>query len=171
MTGFLDFLVTIWDRVVFARVVESWERGVRFRRGKPETKQLGAGVWFQWPLIDRIEVIPVMPRYIDLPTQSVTTSDNETVTFSANICYEIDNAVLAYTEVHDLEDFMSRASMGHLHGKIHEWNLGELMAHLKELEKSLEGMLGTRVKRWGIRVLDVKLTDMVRCRQYRLYQM
>jgi regulator of protease activity HflC (stomatin/prohibitin superfamily) len=174
MTGFLEFLGRIWGSIVFCRIIETWQQGVRFRRGKPEAKPLPAGIWFHWPTLDRIEPVPCKPRYIDLPVQSVTTQDNETVTFSANICYDIENAVLAITEVHDLEDFMSRASMGHLHGKIHERNLGQLMADLKELEKSLEGTLHTRVKRWGIRVLDVKLTDMVRAGfrtgQVRLYQ-
>ena len=167
---FLDWLTALWDRVTFACIIESWEQGVRFRRGKPEDAPLPAGLWFHWPFVDRIEVLPIMARYIDLPTQSVTTADDQTVTFSANICYEIENAVLAYTEIHDLEDYMARASMGHLHGKIHEWSLADLMAHLKDLEKSLEGTLQTRVKRAGIKVLDVKLTDMVKSRQFRLFQ-
>ncbi len=167
--NFLDFLTAIWDRVTFGRVIEGWESGVRFKRGRVQPEPLGAGIWWHWPFVDRIEVIPIRPRYIDLPTQSVTTADGEAVSFSANICYEIENAVLAYTEVHDLEDFVSRASMGHLHGRIHAWTLAELMAGLKDLEKSLEGTLQTRVKRWGIRVLDVRLTDMVRSRVYRLY--
>lgn len=170
MTSLFEFLTTIWRELVPARIIESWEQGIRFRRGEPDPDPLGPGIWFFKPFLDRIEVIPTKPRFIDLPTQSVTTQDNQTVTFSANICYEIENAVLAYTEVHDLEDFMSRASMGHLHGKIHEWSLVDLMAHLKDLEKSLEGTLQTRVRKWGIKVLDVKLTDMVKTRQYRLYE-
>ncbi len=169
MTGFFDWIMAIWEDFKFFRLIEVWQGGCRFRRGVPESKPLGAGVWFYWPIIDRIEVIAIRPSYLDLPTQSVTTADGRTVTFSANVCYEISNAVLAYTEVHDLEHFIIRAAMGHLHGKIHDWTHADLMAHLKDLEKSLESTLETRTKKWGVRILDVKLTDMVQTRTYRLY--
>ncbi len=169
MTGLFDWLISIWENLKFFRIVSSYEQGVRFRRGQPEPHPLGAGIWFYWPIFDRIEVLAIRAAYLDLPTQSVTTADGRIVTFSANVCYETHNAVLAYTEVHDLEHFIVRAATGHLHGKIHEWTHADLMSHLKDLEKSLEGTLETKVKKWGVRILDVKLTDMAATRTYRLF--
>lgn len=174
MGGLLDFLRSIWDSIVICRIVENWSHGVRFRRGVPEAKPLTAGVWFHWPHIDRIAIVPIKERFVDLPVQSATTADGFEVTFSANIGYSIFDGVLACTEVHDLEDAMSRIAMGHLHRRIHEWKLAQLMEDLAKLEKSLEGTLTTRVKRWGCQIDDVGITDMVRtglrCGQVRVYQ-
>lgn len=167
---FIDWLLSIWKELVPVSIVESWEAGVRFRRGVPETEQLMAGVWFFVPFFDRIEVIPTRARFIDLPVQSVTTADGVEVALSANIGYEITDAVKAYTEVHDYEESLARLAAGHLHRRIHAWRYEELVASLGELEKSLEGTLTTRSKRWGIVIRDVGITDLVRARAYRLLQ-
>ena len=166
--GFIDLLALIWDRVTFAKVVESWERGVRFRRGTPEPAPLEAGLWWHWPLVDRIEVIPWRERFIDLPVQSITTADGLEVALSANIGYEITDAVKAYTEVHDYEESLARLAAGHLHRKIHEWTYHELVGAIGKLEKSLEGTLSTRSRPWGITIRDVGITDLVKARAYRL---
>ena len=168
--SFIDFLLSIWREIIPARVVESWERAVRFRRGIPESAHVGPGlVWF-WPFLDRVEIIPTKERFIDLPVQSITTADGVEVALSANVGYEIVDAVKAYTEVHDYEESLGRLAAGHLHRRIHEWQYAELVAGLGKLEKSLEGTLTTRAKPWGIVIRDVGITDLVRARAFRLLQ-
>jgi regulator of protease activity HflC (stomatin/prohibitin superfamily) len=165
---FVDWLLAVWKELCFIVVVESWERGVRFRRGQPEPEQLGTGVWFFWPFLDRIELIPVVRRFIDLPMQRITTADGIEVALSANIGYEITDAVKAYTEVHDYEVSLARLAAGHLHRRIHAWTYPELVSSLGRLEDSLEGTLTTRSKPWGIQIQDVGITDMVKQRAYSL---
>lgn len=165
---FVDWLLAVWKEVCFVVVCESWERGVRFRRGIPEPRQLGAGVWFFVPFVDRIELIPVVERFIDLPMQRITTADGVEVALSANIGYEITDAVKAYTQVHDYEESLARLAAGHLHRRIHEQTYDDLMGGLAKLERSLEGTLTTRSKPWGIVIQDVGITDMVRQRAYSL---
>jgi regulator of protease activity HflC (stomatin/prohibitin superfamily) len=165
---FVDWLVGLWREVCFAVVVESWESGVRFRRGHPQPKPLGPGIWFFWPFLDRIEVIPRQLRFIDLPMQRITTQDGVEIALSANIGYAITDAVKAYTEVHDYEESLARLAAGHLHKRVHAWTYAELVENLGQLEKSLEGTLETRSKRWGIEISVVGITDMVRQRAYSL---
>ena len=168
----MDIFGRLWDWLVEKsplQIIESWEQGIRFRNGVPDPRPLGAGWWCIVPVLWRVEVIPVMPRYIDLPTQSVTTADAVELTFSANICYEIVDAVAAYTSIHDYEDYMSRLAMGHLHEKVSEWKYAELMADRKKLQKSCASTLSTRAEKAGIKINDVKLTDMVKSRAYRIY--
>jgi regulator of protease activity HflC (stomatin/prohibitin superfamily) len=167
---FIDWLLSIWKEIVPVAVVESWERGCRFRRGVPEPTELGPGIWFFVPFFDRIEIIPTKARFIDLPVQSIATADGVEIALSANIGYEITDAVKAYTEVHDYEESLARLAAGHLHRRIHEQTHAELVANLGKLEKSLEGTLTTRAKKWGIVIQDVGVTDLVKARAYRLLQ-
>ena len=167
---FIDWLLSIWKEIVPVVICESWEQGVRFRRGVPEPEPLGPGVWFFIPFLDRIEVIPRQLRFIDLPIQRITTRDGVEIALSANIGYEIANAVMAYTEVHDYEESLARLAAGHLHTRVHAWTYPELVENLGKLEKSLEGTLETRSKRWGIVIQVVGITDMVRQRAYSLLQ-
>ncbi len=165
---FVDWILALWKELCFIVVIENWEAGVRFRRGFPESKQLTAGVWFFWPFVDRIELIPVVQRFIDLPMQRITTADGVEVALSANIGYTITDAVKAYTEVHDYEVSLARLAAGHLHSRVHGWTHPELVASLGKLEKSLEGTLTTRSKAWGIVIESVGITDMVKQRAYSL---
>jgi regulator of protease activity HflC (stomatin/prohibitin superfamily) len=165
---FIDWLLTIWKEIVPIVVCESWEQGVRFRRGIPEEKALGPGIWFFIPFFDRIEIIPIQLRFIDLPIQRVTTRDGIEIALSANIGYAINDAVLAYTEVHDYEESLARLAAGHLHRRVHAWTYPELVENLGKLEESLEGTLTTRSKRWGIEIRVVGITDMVRQKAYSL---
>jgi len=167
---FIDWLLSIWKEIVPVVVIESWEAGCRFRRGNPEPKHLGPGIWWFVPFFDRIEVVAVKARFIDLPVQSITTKDGVEVALSANIGYEITDAVKAYTEVHDYEESLSRLAAGHLHRKIHAWEYRELVAEVRDLEAGLERSLTTRAKWWGIRIVDVGITDLVKARAYRLLQ-
>ena len=167
---FIDWLLSIWKEIVPVVICESWEQGVRFRRGVPEAKPLGPGVWFFVPFFDRIEIIPRQLRFIDLPIQRITTQDGVEIALSANIGYEIVDAVKAYTEVHDYEESLGRLAAGHLHKRVHGWTYAQLVESLGDLEKSLEGTLTTRSKRWGIVIQCVGITDMVRQRAYSLLQ-
>jgi regulator of protease activity HflC (stomatin/prohibitin superfamily) len=167
---FIDWLLSIWKEIVPVCVVESWEQGVRFRRGVPQPKPLGAGIWFFVPFFDRIEVIPRQLRFIDLPMQRITTKDGMEIALSANIGYEITNAVAAYVEVHDYEESLARLAAGHLHKRVHAWTYPELVENLGQLEESLERTLTTRSKKWGIVIQVVGITDMVRQRAYSLLQ-
>jgi regulator of protease activity HflC (stomatin/prohibitin superfamily) len=137
---FIDWLLTIWKEIVPIVVCESWEQGVRFRRGIPEEKALGPGIWFFIPFFDRIEIIPIQLRFIDLPIQ----------------------------QVHDYEESLARLAAGHLHRRVHAWTYPELVENLGKLEESLEGTLTTRSKRWGIEIRVVGITDMVRQKAYSL---
>jgi regulator of protease activity HflC (stomatin/prohibitin superfamily) len=163
---FIDWLLTIWKEVVPVVVIENWEAGCRFRRGVPEARQLGPGIWWFVPFFDRIEILPRQMRFIDLPIQRITTKDGVEIALSANIGYEIADAVKAYTEVHDYEESLGRLAAGHLHRRVHGWTYPELVENLGKLETSLEGTLTTRSKAWGIVIQVVGITDMVRQKAY-----
>lgn len=149
-------------------IVKSFEQGVRFRFGR-DVAQLGPGVYFAWWWFEEIETVIVVPRVINLPSQSITTSDRVAVTFSANIEFAIDNARDYYCKVTDFDHSLRNAAMGHLARKIRDWTVVELAEHQNELERSLERTLTTYVREWGVTIRDVRLTDLVPTAGYRLF--
>jgi regulator of protease activity HflC (stomatin/prohibitin superfamily) len=105
----------------------------------------------------------------NLPTQSITTKDDVTVTFSANIRFRISDVLLNLTEVHNFEASLEGAAMVHLAQRVRAWSWKELVENQKKLETSLADTLTTRVKRWGVEILEVGLTDLVKGKVYRFY--
>jgi hypothetical protein len=64
---------------------------------------------------------------------------------------------------------MEGLAMVHLAQKVRDYTWPELVAHQKDLERSLKNTLTTRVKKWGVEIVEVGLTDLVRSRSYRLF--
>lgn len=151
------------------RIVHSYQRGVRFSRGVAQAAQLEPGVHWFLPLFQSIEVVSVASEVLNLPTQTVTTLDGEPVSFSANIEYQVVDVVAMYCNVQDFEASVIGAAMGHLATKVRKNNYLDLVAEQSPLERSLRDTLTTRLKEWGVKVLDVRLTDFVRARAYRVY--
>ena len=160
----IDFIIELKGFVV----IRCYERGVRFRNGRVTEGQLVPGVFFYVPLLWSIEVVPIVEDVIDLPTQSITTADGKMVSFSANISFTVEDAVLLYTEVQDFGENLSRVACGHLAMRVREWSWEELQSSQRKLESSLRDTLTTRVKGWGVRILECRLTDCVQAKQIRL---
>lgn len=152
------------------RIVRVYQRGVRFWLGRVVGEQLGPGLYSFLPFFGSIEMVDVVEDVVDLPTQSVTTNDGKGVTFSANVCYEITDAVLHWTAVQDFHDNMSRAACSHLAVRVREQSYADLSSAegQKKLEASLKGTLTTKVRPWGVQVLSVNLTDLVAAKHFRL---
>jgi regulator of protease activity HflC (stomatin/prohibitin superfamily) len=165
-TKLLDFLHDLWP----LRIVRVYQRGVRFKFGIVTEPQLPPGWYAFWPFFWAIEVVDVVEDVLDLPTQSVTTADGKTVTFSANVSYEVLDASLLYTSVQDFENNFSRVASGHLAMRVREWKWDELMENRRKLELSLRDTLTTRVKGWGCQIIECRLTDCVQAKQFRLIQ-
>lgn len=167
----MGWLQLVFDKIEYLwplRHIRSWERGVFMCCGWTYKKQLSPGVWPFIPWFMAIEVLPVVEDVIDLPTQSITTSDGRMVSFSANVSYEVTDVVALYTQVQDFGENLSRVAAGHLAMRVREWSWDELQEGQRKLESSLRDTLTTRVKGWGVRILETRLTDMVQAKQFRL---
>ncbi len=158
-------------------VVPPYAQGVRMFCGRiydhgsghPWTGNLSPGLWLRMPWVWPIEVVHVVPQVVNLPTQTVTTADGLALSFSANIQFEIDDATASWTKVQNVSDSVSFLCMSVLARKIRACTLQESLDGARELERSIERSLSTRLKEWGVRVTDVGLTDMVRSRALRIY--
>ena len=105
------------------------------------------------------EAYEIVDDVIDLPVQSVITKDKKLVCFKVNIGYRIVDVVAHGCGVQDFVESTAGLAMTHLAQRVRELTLVDLEADLKVLEKSLEGTLTTRMKKWGTEVFNVGFTD------------
>ena len=150
------------------RIIHSFERGVKFRLGR-DIAELQPGLHFFWPYFEDIEVINVVPEVINLPTQSLTTLDGHHISFSANIEFEVHDARAMFCGVQDFQNSLMNMAMNHLAYRVRDWTWQELREGQRELERSIKDTLTTRVKKWGVTVLSVGITDLVETQTYRIF--
>jgi len=137
-------------------IIKSYARGVRWTLGR-NPKELKPGPhWRVW-LIHQVEEYNVVDEVLDLPVQSVITKDDKPICFSVNIGFRVTDVVTHCTGVQDFNESTAGLAMTHLAQRVREKTLADLVAEggLKDLEKSLEGTLTTRLKAWGATVFSV----------------
>lgn len=152
------------------RVIRVYERGVVLRWGIPH-RVMEPGWNWRWPCnVEEVTEIPVVEQTMDLMVQSVTTTDDVSVTFSVNIVYCVSDPTLHHTAVQDFARSAEGYARLHLAKRVRDKTWRELLNDQKALETSLEGTLSTRLKPWGAEVVAVGFTDLTRARPFRLFQ-
>ena len=150
------------------KIVRSYERAVRFWLGKPGG-ELAPGFWWTFPGLLTMEVVDTRSDTSNLPTQSVTTSDGRSVTFSANVEFSITDAVAYVTGVQQFDFSLTNVAMSHLAKRVRAWTWDELVTEQRQLELSLRDTMTTRAKRWGVTIHDVGITDLTCAKTMRFY--
>lgn len=165
----LSRIAELWP---FARV-RTWERGVRFRYWPwlkhPSVEVVAPGIWFAFWWFEEVLAESVVQQTQNLPTQSITTKDDVAVSFSMNFLYEVTDIEAKCTKVHDFDESLVNLAMLHLAKRVRRVRWPYLRDHQARLERSIRRALEKQTSEWGVRIVDVGLTDMVRARQYRLY--
>lgn len=172
MTWIDALLSNFWAVINFFRpyrVLRPYERGVVFRLGRYHRTMHEGFNWLIPCRIEEVDDVTVAEETRNLLTQSVTTKDDITVTFSCNIVFQCVDPEAYRINVHDPDASLDALAMTHLAARAREWTWAELRENQAELERSLKGTLTTRVKRWGIEVIAVGFTDFVRAKPLRLY--
>lgn len=166
-----NVLAYIFDRLYLLwpfRIVHSFQQGVRFWLGR-DVAELQPGFYVFCPFLGSIELVDVAQDVINLPVNSVTTQDGRSISFSANIVFEIANARKKYVKVQDFGTSLDALASGHLAACVR----GQLWETVQEdqdaLEEEIKRRLQKAVTKWGVKIVAVHITDMVEARQYRLF--
>jgi len=151
------------------RVARDYERFVVFRMGMYH-RTGGPGWLWLWPFgVEDAELIDIREETGNLPSQSVTTADGKTITFGCNLVYRVVDPQKYQCEVLDFDHSLGTYAMTHLHRRLREMTAADIIAGQRDLERSLEGTLSTRLKKWGAEIVSVGFTDFAQTKQFRLF--
>lgn len=131
--------------------------------------ELGPGMHRLIPWVETLNEESVVSKTYELPIQNITTKDDKSVTFAVNVTLHIHDVRANVLDVHDFEDSMHGTARIHLAQRTRDMTWRELLDNQKDLEKSLQGTLTTRLRKWGATVTDVGFTDLSHTRPYRIY--
>lgn len=160
-----EFLEYIFNAFKIWVIVQKWESGLRVRNGK-KIKLLRPGLHFKIPYFDSVYVQEVRLRVVSMPTQTITTKDNETITLSAAIGYSITDIEKLYLTLFHPETTVKNIAMSFISDYIstraaESLKLDDLEAAAVEHLKKLD---------YGIDFSYLKLTNFARVKTYRLIQ-
>lgn len=148
------------------RHLECTDIGVSIHRGD-RIKSLPPGLHVYWPIWTSIYTRPGNLQTVNLPTQALTTHDNQIVVVGGMVRYEFERSdaavVRALVDTDDVESAIIDESLAAFCDLITTRSMRELQEERSRLNRSLTGKLSTRLGRYGVVVLRAQLTDFSPC--------
>lgn len=146
-------------------IIDEWEEGIVLRNGK-YIKTVRAGLYFKIPLFDSVWRHNVITQSIDIPPQSITTADNKNVIVKGIIRFTIVDIKAFLLTITQPQDVLTDTTGGMIRDIIEETRWEGIV----DIDRKLTSEVGKFVKKWGIKVEKVTLTDLQIANSIRIIQ-
>lgn len=163
LSGLSDILNQIVNLFQWWIVIAPWEGAIRVRRGN-KIKVLGPGIHMRVPALDRFFVQTMRKRYMNTPTQTVTTLDRQAVTVSGGTAYKISDIGALYNSLSAAEDVIQIETMALVTEYIATRYISDITPD------KIQNYVGAnlRLERYGLTDVEFCVTDFVVVKTYRI---
>lgn len=158
--GFIIPVVVIGGVLIFmaVKILKEYERGVVFTLGRLGG-QVGPGLVWIWPFIQRVVVVDQRTVTMDVPPQDVITKDNVSIKVNAVIYFRVVDPGKAIVKVENFLYATSQLSQTTLRSVCGEAELDELLSKREHINKRIQEILDHQTDPWGIKVIMVEVKD------------
>ncbi|MCK5384008.1 MAG: slipin family protein [Alphaproteobacteria bacterium] len=153
---FLVFLVI----VLFAsiRIIQEYERGVIYTLGR-YTSNRGPGIQIIIPVLQRVLLVDMRIRTVDVPSQDVISKDNISVKVNAVLYYRVIDPGMAINKVENFVMATSQLAQTTLRSILGKHEMDEMLAKRDELNSAIQEILDQQTEGWGIKVTNVEIKN------------
>ncbi|MCB9479752.1 MAG: slipin family protein [Deltaproteobacteria bacterium] len=138
------------------RVLNEYERGVVFRLGRV-TPEIGPGLKWIIPGIDRLVKVSTRIITMDIPPQDVITRDNVTVKVNAVFYFRVMEPTKAILEVENYIYATSQLAQTTLRSVLGEVELDDLLSNREKINEKLQQIIDEQTDPWGVKVTAVEV--------------
>lgn len=159
-------LQNIWSLVPVSTIY-SFQRGAKFRFGRPVKEYRPGRIVTWWPFIECVEILTSVPQVIETQAQTFETQDGKTITVSIAVEYHTTRATDWFSRQSVEGSLVNMAQVALTDAsRTHDW------ANFKEdgeaIEEDVLSALQKRVISWGVEVTHVGIINCARTRLIRL---
>ena len=159
----IEYLIKFGKDALPFVIVELWNEAVLLRFGKYNCV-LKPGIHFKIPFFDSIWETEIITQSLDMNPQSITTEDGRNIVVKAIIRYSVFDTKTYVTSIMKPHDVLVDTTQGMIREIIEDTRWNDLVGIDTELTKKV----GQFMKRWGIKVEKVTLTDLAEIASYRV---
>lgn len=161
--GLNDFISQLLGFFQWWIVVAPFESVIRIRRGK-KVAVLKPGIHFRIPVLDRFFVQRNRKRYMNTPTQAVTTLGRREITVSGGTAYSIVDIAKLYDTLSDPEDVIIIETQSLVASFIADHNLTDI--NPEAIQRYVSDNLD--LEQYGLGDVSFLVTDFVCVKTYRI---
>lgn len=140
------------------KIVQEYERGVIFRLGRLVGAR-GPGLFFIFPIIDRMVKVDLRVVTLDVPSQEAITRDNVTVRVNAVVFFRVVDPSAAIVQVEDFRLATWNISQTTLRNVLGQSELDDLLSNREEINQKLQIIIDEATEPWGVKVSIVEVKD------------
>lgn len=152
------FVFLVFLAMSAIKILKEYERGVIFRLGRLSGAK-GPGLFWLWPIIEKMVKVDLRVITQDVPAQDVITKDNVSVKVNAVVYFRVFDPDKAIVEVEDFLYATSKLAQTTLRSVVGEAELDELLAERERINDRIAGILDEGTDPWGIKVAKVEVKD------------
>lgn len=156
----IPFAIFCFVFVLRIKQIDQYERGVFFVRGK-FTGVKNPGWTIYCPIFQKIHIVDIRTRAVDVPYQEAITKDNIPVRINAVVYYSVTDVSKAVLEVLDYHNAVSQLAQTTMRNTIGEQALDDLLQNRANIANEIKNELDTKTDKWGIDVSALELKDVV----------
>lgn len=154
---FLGIVVLIFV-LMMIRIINQYEKGIVFTLGK-YTSTREPGLNFLIPLIQRMEIVDMRVRTIDIKKQQIMTKDNVPVNVDGVVFFKVNKAEDAIIKVQDYEYTISQFAQTALRDVISGMTLDTILVERQQIGDEIRVIVEKETDQWGLDVQVIKLQD------------
>ena len=138
------------------KVVNEYERGVRFTLGK-YSGIMSPGLKLVIPILQTWQRVDMRIKAVDVPEQDAITKDNVSVNVNAVLYYKVAAAESAILKVEHFGYAVSQLAQTTMRDVVGEVTLDELLGQRDKLSNRIQQIVDKATDPWGIKVTSVDL--------------
>lgn len=155
------YLIVLFVMLVTSaiRIAKPYERGVIFRLGWLREPEKGPGVFFVIPIVDKVTMVDLRVRTVEIPPQEIITKDNVTIKVTAVVYFSVVNPIYATVKVENYFAYTFQRAQTTLRSVMGQSELDDLLAEREKININLQKMIDEATEPWGVKVSTVEIKD------------
>jgi regulator of protease activity HflC (stomatin/prohibitin superfamily) len=157
---YLYWLLIVVVLILFSsiRIINQYEKGVVFTLGR-FTSVREPGLRIVFPVIQRMVVVDMRVRTIDIDKQQVMTSDNVPVNVNGVVFFKVSKVADAVIKVQDYEYALSQYAQTALRDVIGGMSLDTVLVERQKIGEEIRKIVDKETDQWGLDIQVIKLQD------------
>ena len=160
----VDLLVRFGMDMLPFVIIEQWNGAVQLRYGK-FIKVLYPGIHFKIPFFDSVIECPVITQSVNLPSQTLTTLDEQSIVLKSIIRYRVSNVRTYLLGVMHANDVLIDTTQGMIRDVVELTTWDDLV----DVNETITNKVKDYVTKWGIEVEAVTITDLGIVKSFRIF--
>jgi len=162
----IEFLLNIIEDILPVFFVKQYDNGILLRMGK-FVRVVKPGIVFKIPFLDKVETTTIVTTTLSVATQSVITKDKKQLVVKSVVKYKVSDVELFMLNVYDATDAIADITQAIIKEQLSQRNFDDCIEN--DFDNTVTKKLRVEVRKWGIEVDRVTLTDIGQIKSLRLF--